>query len=353
MQKWFLPAILIIFGLISTLILTSIAPELAARQFIFFCLGFLIFFAISNFDFSQIVRKSPLLYGSLIILLIIPLMIQERTRGAARWIDVGDFFAIQPSQLAIPFVGLFLSWYATKNDLSKIKNLVKFFFLMLVPGLLIFIGPDLGTTLVYVLSIAAILLFSEVKWQYFLGISIVGLVSVIFIWSFLLQPYQKQRITSFMDSGAIEANYNARQSLIAVGAGQISGSGVGKGIQSHLRFLPERQTDFIFASFAEEFGFIGAILILSLYFGMSAFLILATFRTNDKTALFFLIAVTSSIWIQTSINIGMNVGLLPITGLTLPFLSYGGSSILSLFLMLAIVQSEINSRNPKPIMHIE
>ena len=164
-----------------------------------------------------------------------------------------------------------------------------------------------------------------------------------------LEDYQKSRLTSFsqinqqtelmLETDANQdAAYNARQALIAVGAGQLWGQGLGRGSQSHLKFLPERQTDFIFASFAEEWGFLGSSLILTLYLLLLAFLLYIAINEADQAKQLYVLTVFMMFFVQIFINIGMNLALVPITGITLPFLSYGGSSILSLFFTLALVQ---------------
>ncbi|MBU0579337.1 FtsW/RodA/SpoVE family cell cycle protein [Patescibacteria group bacterium] len=184
-----------------------------------------------------------------------------------------------------------------------------------------------------------------------IGISVIG---IIFSWMLVLKPYQKQRITSFINSkqDLQGSSYNARQALIAAGSGQLLGKGLGQGVQSHLRFLPERQTDFIFASLAEEFGFIGAIVVISLYVALISFIIITGRKTSSPLALRYCMAIAIMTTMQAGINISMNIGILPITGLTLPLLSYGGSSILSLSFMFAVIQSIANQTQPKAVLHL-
>jgi len=162
-------------------------------------------------------------------------------------------------------------------------------------------------------------------------------------WSLVLKPYQKQRITSFIkpSEDTRGASYNANQAMISVGSGQFFGRGLGEGSQSHLRFLPERQTDFIFASIAEEFGFIGSTLIIFLYLILVLFLLRMALTAREKSVILFIFITITVITLQTFVNIGMNMGLLPITGITLPLLSYGGSSILTLSGTLGIIQSAL------------
>jgi rod shape determining protein RodA len=214
-----------------------------------------------------------------------------------------------------------------------------------LPAVLIGLEPDFGSMMVYLASAGAILLFYRIPKLYWLSLAGLGVVAVLIAWQFFFQPYQKERILGFMSPSSHEQNqaetsaqYNARQAIIAVGSGQVLGRGLGYGIQSHLRFLPERQTDFIFAALAEELGLVGSLLVVGCYGGLIALIIWQANQQIELTRSAYLISVAMVLFVQASVNIGMNIGLLPITGITLPFLSYGGSSILGLSLALAGVQ---------------
>ena len=185
-------------------------------------------------------------------------------------------------------------------------------------------------------------------------------LSLTIAWFFVLADYQKSRLTSFIFFISPErslssdfrqetsAAYNARQSVIAIGAGQLWGQGLGHGTQSHLQFLPERQTDFIFASFVEEWGFLGSILILILYFALLSFILFVVYAEENRGKKLYMLTIFTMFLVQIFINIGMNLAILPITGITLPFLSYGGSSVLALFFSLALVQSIIEEGEKLP-----
>ena len=353
MKYWLIPTIIFILGLLSILTLSSIAPALAPKQLLFFILGFAFFAFLSRISFKQLQNISFIGYIFLLLILILTLLIGTATKGSLRWIDVGGIFAIQGSQLAIPIVSLYLVTFLNKKPLTQLKNIVFFLMITALPGILILIAPDLGTTVVYILSISIILFLSKTKLQHILPLLGLGVITILIAWMFVLQPYQKTRITSFISPSDTQgASYNAQQSLIAVGSGQFTGKGLGQGIQSHLRFLPERQTDFVFASFAEEFGFIGSILVVALY----TVLIITTLKTaelaTDTAQKLFCYTTATMTTIQTGVNIGMNIGLLPITGITLPFFSYGGSSILTLLALFGIVQSiRINTKS-KVTLHL-
>ncbi len=353
MKYWLIPSTILILSLLSILTLMSIAPALAPKQLIFFMVGFVIFFLVSKVPFEKIEKLGPVFYIATIILLVAVLVLAPITRGTSRWIDVSGLFAIQPSQLAIPATSLFLISVFKNRSLTKLKNLFLFILLTAIPGFLILIEPDLGTTLVYLVSIVTIVFLSKTKIQHIAPLILLGIMGIIFSWNFVLQPYQKLRVTSFISPSDTQgAGYNAQQSLIAVGSGKLTGKGLGQGIQSHLRFLPERQTDFVFASFAEEFGFIGSVLLISLYFALVISMISTAQKSHKKSEKQFCYVSIIMTTIQIGVNIGMNIGILPITGITLPFMSYGGSSILSLITMFGIIQSIRINQKQKATLHL-
>lgn len=354
MRYWFLPAVLCILGLLSVLTLSSIAPELASRQLAFFVVGGLTFVGISRLSWKQILNLSPLGYLITIGLLILTLVVSLQTRNTARWITIGGLFALQASQLAVPLVGLYLSKLISQTKELSARNIFTWLALIGVPAVLILIEPDLGTTIVFLACMSTIALFLPVKGKHVLLAIGSVLVLTVIAWTLVLKPYQKQRITSFMNptSDATGASYNANQSMIAVGSGELWGRGLGQGVQSHLRFLPERQTDFIFASIAEEFGFIGSVLIIFLYLALVLFLLRTARTTESESAEIFIFIVTAQIVLQTFVNIGMNMGLLPITGITLPLLSYGGSSIITLSATLGLLQADIARQKKELTLHV-
>jgi len=347
MRLWILPILMVVLSLLSLLLLKSVAPSLAGAQFVFFGLGFLIFGVTARFPYSWYEKWATPAYFGLCFLLIVPLMIGKTTRGIAGWIDFGTLFSIQPSQLAIPIAALTLSHVLVKENIQKIRVFLKVLLLIGIPAGLILVEPDLGTTVIYILALGSMVFLSPISGRYLISVLVLSLIAVSFGWFFVLKPYQKTRITSFMSdtSKVTDANYNAQQALIAVGSGQIFGRGLGQGVQSHLRFLPERQTDFIFASLAEELGLIGSVLVVVVYSTLSLFCLYVALRTADPLGKYFSLTAAATLIFQSGVNMGMNVGLLPITGITLPLLSYGGSSIIATCFLLGIVQS-INRQLP-------
>lgn len=347
MRLWLLPILMVILALLSLLLLKSVAPSLAAAQFVFLCLGFILFAITSYIPYPSFQKWSGLAYVALCVLLVIPLLIGKTTRGIAGWIDFGTLFSIQPSQLAIPVVALFISQQLTRFDVRRPFVFAKILTIIAIPAGLILIEPDLGTTIIYLLALGTVIFMSPVRWRYLFGVAGLGVVAVIIGWMFVLKEYQKERITSFLgDSSEVtDANYNAQQALIAVGSGEVTGRGLGQGVQSHLRFLPERQTDFIFASLAEELGFVGSVLVVIIYTSIGLLCLYIGLRTANDSGMYYALAATATMLFQSGVNIGMNMGLLPITGITLPLLSYGGSSIIATCLLLGVVQS-LNKKVP-------
>lgn len=353
MKNWLLFTAICIFGVISVITLASIAPDLAARQALFVGLSLAAFIGVQHIPLTFITENKWLWYGITNALLLWLLVVGVSTRNTARWIYLGPI-SIQPSQLAVATTGLLIAYYVSTRSLTNVKQLVTTLALMTIPAVLILLEPDLGSTIIFLASLAPIFLFKKLSIKHISLGALTALVIAIIGWTLVLQPYQKARIYSFLDpsSDPTGSAYNARQSLIAVGSGELYGRGLGQGIQSHLRFLPEKHTDFFFASFAEEYGFVGSIVLLTLYIWMFMYLILnARHLPHPGSQLFVLITVTF-LALQTGINIGMNSGVFPITGITLPFLSYGGSSFLTTTVLLALCQKFFSATQKRPNMHI-
>ena len=353
MKHWLLPSIIVAFGLISVATLKSVAPQLATQQAIFFILGLCVFFVTTHITYKQLMAIAWPMYSIVCALLIVSMIAGLVMGKTGRWIPLG-LFNLQPSQLAIPVVAILLGKLQQAMSFNTWKNIAKVFAIIGIPGVLILIEPDLGTTIVYLVSVGAILFMSDISWSKLVTLVSFAVLTSIFAWFFILHDYQKQRITSFIDPHAdvSGASYNARQALIAAGSGRLLGRGLGQGVQSHLRFLPERQTDFIFASFAEESGFIGAIFVLSLYTLLVGHILFISQKAPSTAPRTFCISIALMTIIQAGVNIGMNIGIMPITGITLPLLSYGGSSILSLCAMYGIVHTIAKDVTIKPALHL-
>lgn len=357
MRKYFLASLLFLLMIVALVTLKSIAPDLLNIQLTAYLLGFFLFLILSRISLAYWWQLSPHMYWALNLILLALLIWGRATRGIVAWVELPFGLRFQPSQLAIPITALFLSsrfkrQYQTAQEKTlSWSETVKILAIIFLPALLINLQPDFGTAIIYLIALLVFLFFNRLGWQKITVFLSLIVISITAAWFFVLADYQKSRLTSFLLFISPErslssdfrqessAAYNARQSVIAVGAGQLWGQGLGRGTQSHLKFLPERQTDFIFASFVEEWGFLGSLLILGLYFALLSFLLYLIYFEENRGKKLYILTIFTMFLNQILINIGMNLALLPITGITLPFLSYGGSSILALFFSLALVQS--------------
>lgn len=331
-----LPVILLLS--LSILVIYSSDPNLAIQQFIFAILGLISFLFLSLVNFEHLSRGVWISYALIIVLLVITFIVGYETRGSYRWIPLGEI-QFQPSEFAKPVLILVLAHFWRQRVGSWI-NIGKSLLLVLPILVLVFQQPDLGTTLTLISIWGAMLIGANIST---LKIFIMTLTTapLVYLASFLLKDYQKERILSFLTPthDPLGIGYNVIQSTIAVGSGQIFGRGLGRGTQSRLQFLPEFRTDFVFASIAEEFGFLGSMIVLGLYgilFGRCLSLV-ATIASRFGGLV--IVGTVGMLFFQTVVNIGMNIGLLPITGITLPLLSYGGSSLLSTLICLSLVAS--------------
>ncbi len=354
-MKWIIPISSGLLASISLVSLRSIAPDLMQRQLIYFLAASCIFFLMQKIRFEFLVQKSIIFYLLTIFTLLLLFGLGVTTRSTVRWIELPLGFKIQPSQFVPVIVSLLLAKKWSKQKIQSWKGLLNFLITLFLPIVLVLLQPDFGTSVVILVSLLSTLLFSSIRFKQVVSLSVVGVISLVLLWSLILKPYQKSRITSFFNREQQQAQasaYNARQALIAVGSGQVFGRGLGAGVQSHLRFLPERQTDFIFASIAEEWGLVGSLIILCLYFSLLITLLVACYQADVAEHQVIIIVLFVNLFSQIFVNIGMNVGLVPITGLTLPFLSYGGSSIISFSIYLGLVFNVISLRRTKPSLEI-
>lgn len=314
------------------------STTLAIQQSLFVLFGILIYFLLRNFDYRVIKDFIKPLYFLTFIFLIVVFILGIETRGSVRWIPLGPF-NLQPSEFAKISLILVLADFWSRH-LPSWKNILLSFLWLFFPTIFIFRQPDLGTTLTLVFIWLVVLLASNVSLVKMLGLFITGGIIAPLGW-FVLHDYQKQRIFSFFSpySDPLGIGYNVIQSTIAIGSGQILGRGLGGGTQSRLQFLPEFRTDFVFAFIAEELGFLGSIIVLLLYSLIFYFCFKSLLLAKDRFGELIIIGVIAMVFFQMFVNIGMNIGVLPITGITLPLLSYGGSSVLTTLIGLGLVAS--------------
>lgn len=323
----------------SIMIIWSIRPDLVNQQIAFFILGYILFFLFSKIDYRIFLHLRLPIYLLICASLLVTLIVAPQIRGVSRWIEVAGW-RLQPSEILKPFLIITFSAFISLHPSIGFKRLAIFSGLVILPLFLIFRQPDLGNTIVFLLIFLSLLIAGGLRWSLAAGGLLLAL-GIIPLLGRLLKDYQKERIASFLNPQAdpLGSGYHLIQAMITVGSGQIFGRGLGMGTQSRLRFLPEQHTDFIFAALSEELGFFGAILLIVLY-GLLLWRIIAVAgKTTDLFGKLILIGVFIMLLTQAFINIGMNTGLLPITGITLPLISYGGSSIVSTMISLGIVES--------------
>lgn len=327
--------------ILSFITLLSTTPALVKNQLVFFILGSIayLFFTLLNSNYIKYYWKY--IYGASVLLLIITYVVGVTIFGSARWLNLG-LFTFQPSEFAkLATIILFSAfvYFKCKAGFTLKKGAV-LAILIFTLSTLVFIQPDLGTTLVILFSFFVMLFSSNFSKYYLLiGIIFLGIFSAP-LWHSLAY-YQKDRVLVFLNprSDDLGSGYNVIQSIVAVGSGQALGKGFGQGTQAKLNFLPVHWTDFIFASYSEEWGFVGSVILLILYIILLVSLILTLVRANDPYSYYFILGVFSIFFFQFLINIGMNIGLLPVTGIPLPLFSYGGTSIIVSMSMLGMVQS--------------
>ena len=312
------------------------------RQLLWIGVGIFVFFVFSLVDW-RFLRKSELLAGFFVLMsffLAALLVLGKTVKGAASWFDLG-FFSVEPADpLKIVIILILAKYFSRRHiEIANIRHIILPSLYVFIPAFLVFLQPDFGSSVIIFLIWLGMMLVSGINKKHLLAIFLIVVVTLASAWLFVFKPYQKVRILTFLDQtrDARGAGYNALQSMIAVGSGQFFGKGIGFGSQSRLEFLPEHQTDFVFAAFAEEWGFAGALFIF-LFYGIiiwRIFRIAALGRSNFES----LYGIGTAIFLMTHffVNIGMNIGIMPITGTTLPFLSYGGSHMLTVYAALGIL----------------
>lgn len=312
------------------------------RQIVWAALGIAVFFLLAQFDY-RFLRRSDVVFViflTAISLLVLVLFIGGVTRGAQSWISFG-IFAFQPADPAKLAIIILLAKYFSRRhiEIANIRHILVSGAYAAIPMFLVFIQPDFGSALVIGCIWLGMIMVSGISKKHLLLVFLAGVLLLGGLWTVGFTDEQRERVVSFLNPLAdIEgAGYHAYQSTIAVGSGQLWGKGFGYGTQSRLSFLPEYETDFIFAAYAEEWGFIGSVSIL-LLFGVIFWSILRiALRANSNFETLFAIGVALMLLSHTVINIGMNLGQLPVTGLPLPFMSYGGSHLLIEFAALGML----------------
>jgi len=340
---WPLVVGLILLSAVGLAILYSASgqdSEMVSRQLVRLSVAFTVMFILAQIPSHHLVMWAPWLYGLGVILLLSVLLFGDEGKGAQRWLDLG-LFRFQPSELMKLAVPAMLAWYLAESPLPPTPEyLATARLLVIVPVALIAKQPDLGTSLLIATAGIFVLLFSGIRWKYIVSFILLIAASTPLLW-FNLHTYQQARVLTFLnpENDPLGAGYHIIQSKIAIGSGGVYGKGWLNGSQAHLEFLPERTTDFIFAVFCEEFGFIGVILLLSLYlFIIVRGLYIAT-QAQDTFSRLLAGSLTLTFFVYMFVNICMVSGLLPVVGLPLPLISYGGTSMVTLMASFGILMS--------------
>jgi rod shape determining protein RodA len=321
----------------------------ADRQIAYAVVGTILMLAISRFDYSRLREFKIGIYGLMIALNILPLLLAAATRGARSWIEL-PFFRFQPSELGKVLLIVALAGFIVDRTrrLGERETTARLMLLALGPAALVIVQPDLGSASVYVVTALVMLFVAGSPGRHIAGLVGLFAVSLVLVLAVapavgvnVLKPYQVDRLTGFLNPSENlgESTYQLNQSKIAIGSGEKTGRGLERSTQTGLNFLPEHHTDFIFSVVGERWGFAGAALVLSLF----ALLIWRTLRllTMAKNLFGTLIAagILAMLMYQLLVNVGMTIGIMPITGVTLPLMSYGGASYLTTFIALGLLQS--------------
>jgi len=333
---WLLFTQIMAIGAISLLIIFAINKSLATSQFVFWVIGLSILYIVSQINYKFWQSMTLPLYILSITLLGFLFILAEPVRGSVRWFDLG-IFRVQPSELAKVAAILLLANFYNFRSANNFKNILISACLLLPLVILIFLEPDIGNTLAFLAIGLGISTVAGLKVKQFVQLATVVLITAIFFFEFLA-PYQQKRLASFINpvQDPLGTGYNIIQSKIAIGSGLLFGKGFAQGSQSQLNFLPEAESDFIFAAIAEQLGFAGAALLLVIYVSLIT-RITKIAKEKERYAQLVIAGIVSYMVLQFTINVGMNLGLLPVTGITFPLVSYGGSSLLTTLFLLGIV----------------
>jgi len=315
--------------------------ELVSRQAIRLLIAFVVMLTVAQLSPDSIEHWSPWLFGLGLVMLVAVLAIGEIGKGAQRWLDLG-LFRFQPSEIMKIAVPMMIAWYLAEAALPPARlRLLIATIILIAPTLLVAKQPDLGTALLIASSGIFVLLLAGIRWRLIFGVMVMLAAAAPVVWNYLLHDYQRQRVLTFLspEKDPLGAGYHIIQSTIAIGSGGIYGKGWLNGTQSHLDFIPERSTDFVFAVFSEEFGFLGTLLLLSLYVFIIGRGLYITAQAQDTYSRLLAGSITLTFFVYVFVNIGMVSGLLPVVGVPLPLVSYGGTSIVTLMAAFGILMS--------------
>jgi rod shape determining protein RodA len=311
------------------------------KQIVFLAIGLLLMWLIATFDYHSLLGQVPVMYVAVVVTLVAVLLVGTRLFGSRRWIPIFGF-TFQVSEFAKLVLILVVARFLTelRSDTLEGRELLKLGGLIGIPVLLVNLQPDGGTSLTYLPILGASVFLAGLRWKYVVLIAVAVAVVLPASW-FLMRDYQRERLISFRnpERDAQRSGYQVIQAKIAVGAGGMWGKGVTQGSQTQYGFIPVPQTDFVFAAFAEEHGFVGVIGVLTLYFVLLLQIVQNAQTAPDRAGMYICMGVFSLLLFHLLVNVGMQVGLMPVIGIPLPLMSAGGSNTLSTFLMLGLVNN--------------
>ncbi len=341
---WVLMGCLFALATMGLVVLAPYQPSLFEKQLVWYAIGFTIVLLGSQLDWQWLL-KWPIFtygfYGVSILLLILSNAQSRLVRGTKGWLSIGSL-QIEPVEFAkLGLIFLLASFFTSRYVAAwRTKYLFSSLGITLIPTLLAAVHPDVGSAVIlFSIWIGFMLVGGINKKRFMVGILIFCVIAI-FIWSFFLKDYQRERLVAFLspEKDPLGINYNVIQAKVAIGSAGFWGKGYGQGTQTELHFLPEAHTDFIFAAFLEEWGIFGGILMILTYLLLFSRLVNIGLMARSNSFKFLVFGVTIVFFTQIVINIGSNLGLVPVTGITLPFVSYGGSSVLTLSVLLSIIQ---------------
>jgi rod shape determining protein RodA len=310
------------------------------RQAAWVAVGLVLLLAAISLDYHVLLDFSIVIYGLGLAALVAVLVIGVERGGAANWLQVGPF-QFQPSEFAKLATALFLARYLAGLNLRvlEMRQILTAVAIVAVPMVLVAVEPDMGGAAMYAPLLAAMLLVAGIRPRLLVTAAVIGLVVGSGVWMFGMKSYQRQRVLTFLapETDPLGAGYQVRQSKIAVGSGELLGKGYMQGTQSQLRFLPARHTDFILAVLAEEWGFLGVVTVLGLYAIYISSAARIAVRARDRAGILLVVGLLSIVCFHVLYNSAMVVGFVPITGIPLPFLSYGGSFTMINFISTGII----------------
>ncbi|MFT5930014.1 MAG: rod shape determining protein RodA [Oceanospirillaceae bacterium] len=350
LDPWLLVLLLAImsFGLVILYSGSGASEAAVHKQLVRYGLALLVMVIITQINLRNVQRWMPLLYIAGLLLLVAVLLFGVGAKGAQRWLAIPGLPRFQPSEIMKLVVPLTVSWYlASRPRPPQLIHVTVAMVLVVVPVILIAKQPDLGTSLLIGSSGVFVIFFAGLFWRYLIAAMVVGAAGLPLLWAGM-RDYQRQRVTTFLDPelDPLGAGWNIIQSKIAIGSGGIDGKGWLQGTQSHLDFLPETHTDFIVAVLAEEFGLLGVLLLLALYFlVLLRGLVIAGYASHPFDRM-LASSLTLTFFVYVVVNIGMVSGLLPVVGVPLPLVSYGGTSAVTLMASIGLLMS-IHARRPQ------